>query len=132
MPVLFGVIIHEGVAWLFMRLPFQGNLLTLKTLASTRWPGVRTSTMTTNPTLLNGVGAFSGYCPFYYQTRKHYTTLLLTNKKTCNCAVSVIQVFFRLNTCGSTLKLLSITTSWSNKSCVTVVLRVCCNKHTTV
>lgn len=87
---------HEGVAWLFMWLPFQGNLLTLKTLASTRRPGVRTSTMTTNPTLLNGVGAFSGYCPFYYQTRKHYTNLLLTNKKTCNCAVSVIQVFFRL------------------------------------
>ena len=130
MPVLFGVKIH-GVAWLFMWLPFQGNLLTLKTLACTHRPGVRTSTMTTNPTLLNGVGAFSGYCPFYYQTRKHYTTLLLTNKKTFNFAVSVIQVFFRLNTRGNTQKLLSITTSLRNKTCVTVVLCVCCNKYTT-
>lgn len=67
---------------LFTQLPFQGNLPALKTPASTRRPGVSTSIMTANPTLLNGVGAFSGYCPFYYPTRKHFQTILLTNKKT--------------------------------------------------
>jgi hypothetical protein len=71
---------------LFTQLPFQGNLPTLKTPESTRRPGVRISIMTANPTLLNGVGAFSGYCPFYYPPRKHSQAVLLTNRKTFHCS----------------------------------------------
>jgi hypothetical protein len=82
LPEIFGAI----VATLFTQLPFQGNLPTLTIPESTRRPGVRTFIMTANPTSLNGVGDFSGYCPFYYPTRKHSQVLLLTNRKTFHCS----------------------------------------------
>jgi hypothetical protein len=87
LPEISGATIRREVAMLFLQLPFQGNLPTLKTTASTRRPGVKTSIMTANPTLLNGVGAFSGYCPFYYPTRKHSQAVLLTDTKTFHCSI---------------------------------------------